>query len=95
MFRSTTPSLIWSLTARADLIRLRDFIEPHNPEAAKNAAQSLNIIIQHSGIGTRLKDRHDRELFVPFGKRGSVIRYRIDADAIVILKIGHSLEERY
>ncbi|MBS3955353.1 MAG: type II toxin-antitoxin system RelE/ParE family toxin [Methylomicrobium sp.] len=97
MSRSTTPSLIWSLTARADLIRLRDFIELHNPEGAKNAAQSLtkaaNLIIQHPGIGTRRKDRHDRELFVPFGKRGSVIRYRIDADAIVILKIGHSLEE--
>ena len=41
MSQYKTPSLIWSLAAREDLIRLRQFIEPHNPEAAKNAAQSL------------------------------------------------------
>lgn len=98
MPQSKTSPLIWSLTARADLIRLREFIAPHNPEAAKNAAKSLkkaaNLIIQHPGIGTRLEGRQDREPFVPFGKRGYVIRYRIDGTAIVILKIWHSLEER-
>lgn len=98
MPRSKTPSLIWTLAARADLIRLRQFIAPHNPEAAENAAQTLkkaaNLIIQHPGIGVRLEGRQDRELFVPFGKRGYLIRYRIDDTAIVILKIWHSLEER-
>lgn len=98
MSRSKTSPLIWSLTARADLIRLREFIEPHNQEAARNASNSLkkaaNLIVQHPGIGTRLTGRQDRQLFVPFGKRGYVIRYRIDDDAIVILKIWHSLEER-
>lgn len=98
MSRSKTTSLIWSLAAQTDLIRLRQFIEPHNPEAARNAAQSLkkaaNRIIQHPGIGVRLEGRQDRELFVPFGKRGYIIRYRIDDNAIVILKIWHSFEER-
>lgn len=98
MPRTKTPVLIWSATARADLIRLRQFIEPHNPEAARNAAQALkkaaSLMIQHPGIGTRLEGRQDRELFVPFGHRGYVIRYRLDSDAIVILKIWHGLEER-
>jgi plasmid stabilization system protein ParE len=97
MPRPKTPVLIWSSTARADLIRLRQFIEPHNPEAARNAAQALkkaaSLIIQHPGIGTRLEGRQDRGLFVPFGHRGYVMRYRLD-DAIVILKIWHGLEER-
>ena len=34
-------NLIWSPAARADLIRLREFIEPHNPEAARRAAEAL------------------------------------------------------
>lgn len=98
MSRSQVPKLIWSLAARADLIRLRQFIEPHNPDAAKNAAQTLKkaatLIVQHPGIGKRLEGRQDRELFVPFGHRGYVIRYRLDENAIVILKIWHGLEIR-
>lgn len=98
MPRSKTSTLIWSPTARADLVRLRQFIEPHNSEAARNVAQSLkkavNLIIQHPGAGSRLDGRQDRELFVPFGQRGYVIRYRPVDNAIVILKIWHSLEDR-
>jgi plasmid stabilization system protein ParE len=98
MSRSKPPVLIWSVAARADLIRLRQFIEPHNPNAARNAAQTIknaaNLILQHSGIGKRLEGRQDRELFVPFGQRGYVIRYRLDENAIVILKIWHGLEDR-
>lgn len=98
MSRAKNPVLIWSATARADLIRLRQFIEPHNPEAARNAAQALkkaaSLIMQHPGIGTRLEGRQDRELVIPFGHRGYVMRYRIDGDSIVILKIWHGLEER-
>ncbi len=98
MPRSETPTLIWSPTARTDLVRLRQSIEPNNSEAAKNAARSLkkafNLIIQHAGVGNRLEGRRDRELFVPFGQRGYVIRYRLADNAIVILKIWHSLEDR-
>lgn len=35
-----------------------------------------------------------RELFVTFGARGYVIRYRIDKDHIVIVRVWHSLEQR-
>jgi plasmid stabilization system protein ParE len=98
MSRTKPPVLIWSATARADLIRLRQFIEPHNHEAARNAAQTIKkaalLIQQHAGIGKRLDGRLDRELFVPFGHRGYVIRYRLDGEAIIILKIWHGLEER-
>ena len=98
MSGSKPPVLIWSVAARADLIRLRQFIEPHNSNAARNAAQTLrnaaSLILQHPGIGKRLEGRQDRELFVPFGQRGYVIRYRLDENAIIILKIWHGLEDR-
>jgi plasmid stabilization system protein ParE len=80
------------------VIRLREFIEPHNPEAARSAAQALKkaagLIVRYPGIGKRLEGRQDRELVVPFGQRGYIIRYRLDEDAVVILKIWHGLEAR-
>ena len=91
-------ALKWSPIALADVKRLRAFIEPHNPEAARRAAASLkqaaNLLLAHPGIGTRLEGRQDRELFVPFGQRGYVMRYRLDGDEIVILKIWHGSENR-
>jgi plasmid stabilization system protein ParE len=77
---------------------LRRFIEPGSPSAARRAAEALTkgaaLLLDHPGLGRRLERRPDRELDVPFGKRGYVIRYRLDGDAIVILKIWHSREER-
>ena len=84
-------TLKWSSTALADIRRLRAFIEPHNPDAARRAAASLkraaSLLLAHPGIGTRSDGRQDRELFVPFGQRGYVMRYRLAGNEIVILNI--------
>lgn len=92
------PTLIWSPAARDDVVRLRKFIELHNPEAARRAAESLKksarILQAHPGSGRRLAGRQDRELFVPFGKRGYIIRYRLDGETVVILRVWHSLEDK-
>ena len=95
---SRTLRLVWSPAARNDLIRLRDYIGEHNPDAARRAAEALkkaaNLLLEHPGIGSRIEDREDRELFVPFGQRGYVLRYRLDEETIVILRLWHGLEER-
>lgn len=92
------PKLKWSAAALEDVKRLRQFIELHNPQAARRAAESLkqaaDLLLTHPGIGKRLEGRQDRELFVPFGQRGYILRYRLDGEVIVILKIWHSLEKR-
>ena len=91
-------TLKWSPAAVADVQRLRAFIEPHNSSAARHAAASLkqaaSTLLMHPGIGKRLEGRQDRELFVTFGQRGYVIRYRLDGDDLVILRIWHGLEDR-
>jgi len=96
--RPQAAKLVWSPAARTDLVWLREFIALHNPDAARRAAQSLkksaNLIAEHPGIGTRLESRQDREIFVPFGARGYIIRYRYDGKMVVILRIWHSLEDR-
>ncbi|HUL12708.1 MAG TPA: type II toxin-antitoxin system RelE/ParE family toxin [Methylococcaceae bacterium] len=66
--------------------------EPRTPTLKWSPAAQL--LITHPGIGKRLEGRQDRELFVPFGQRGYVMRYRLDGDDIVILKIWHALEDR-
>ncbi|MEJ2389346.1 MAG: type II toxin-antitoxin system RelE/ParE family toxin [Chromatiaceae bacterium] len=98
MPRSRALKLVWSQAARRDLIRLREFIEPHNPAAARRAAAMLrkaaNLLQEQPGIGRRIEGREDRELSVPFGQRGYLLRYRLHEDTIVILRIWHGLEDR-
>jgi plasmid stabilization system protein ParE len=98
MPRSRALKLVWSPAARRDLIRLREFIEPHNPAAARRAAAILrkaaNLLQEQPGIGRRIEGREDRELSVPFGQRGYLLRYRLHEDTIVILRIWHGLEDR-
>lgn len=98
MPRSRALKPVWSPAARRDLIRLREFIEPHNPAAARRAAailrKSANLLQEQPGIGRRIEGREDRELSVPFGQRGYLLRYRLHEDTIVILRIWHGLEDR-
>jgi plasmid stabilization system protein ParE len=86
--------------ARADLIRLRKFLEPHGEalagrvlDALLSAAQSLEDMPERGHPATRPQYR---ELLVPFGRSAYVIRYRIDAarGAVVIVRIWHGREER-
>ena len=90
--------LVWSPAARNDLIRLREFVRRHNPDAARRVADALtkgaNLVLEHPGIGTRIEDRQDREFFVPFGQRGYVLRYRLHEETVVILRLWHGFEDR-
>jgi plasmid stabilization system protein ParE len=98
MPESRTAVLIWTPAARADLIRLRSFIEPHNPQAARRAAESIKeaakLLMANPAIGKRVEERQDRELFIPFGQRGYVLRYRVDDKTVVVLHVWHGLENR-
>ena len=98
MPRTGNLSLVWSATARADLIRLHAFIQPHNPRAAKQSAgkilKATRLILDNPAIGTPLEGRQDYELFTPFGQNGYIFRYQIIERKIVILKIWHSRENR-
>jgi toxin ParE1/3/4 len=95
---SSSLTLIWTSTALADLQRLRSFIAQHNPHAAKRAAQTIKQavmrLLDHPELGKPLDGREDRELFIPFGQRGYVLRYRLHGNAIIVLKLWHGLEDR-
>lgn len=92
--------LIWTRPAAEDVNRLRAFIRVHNPDAAQRAAQAIQkaaaLLLQHPSIGHPAHDLPDfRDLFIPFGSRGYVMRYRLDKNHIIVVRVWHSLEERH
>ena len=90
---------IWLPEARADVQRLFDFLVEAGPS---NAAAALRIIrggaarlLEHPRIGRRMDDETERrELILPFGAGVYVLRYRIEGETIVILRVWHGREDR-
>ena len=91
--------LKWLPEALDDLKRLHEFIEPHSPNAAINAVNTLIEAVETLPEFPEKGRPWDaelgfRELPVKFGARGYVIRYRLFEDQIIIVRVWHSLEDR-
>jgi plasmid stabilization system protein ParE len=92
--------LIVSPSATADLARLYAFLADKNPGAADRVAAALIAAVQSLDIlperGRPLGTQNVRELIVPFGRAGYVLRYayREQADEVIVLRIWHSREMR-
>jgi plasmid stabilization system protein ParE len=91
----------WLPKAQDDLVRIRDFIRVHNPDAANRAAKKIfettARLLDHNSLGRPVLDiqNHDfRDLFIPFGKSGYWLRYILRQDEIIIVQLWHSRENR-
>jgi toxin ParE1/3/4 len=91
--------LRWLPEAVLDLQRLDRFLRPHNPDAANRS------ILRIRDAAERLLDFPEmgmpyaevsgfRDLHVPFGARGYVLRYRLEDPDILVVRIWHALEDR-
>ncbi len=95
-----TRRLIWLPEAAADLERLRLFLQPLNPQAAQRMArrilEAVKLLKRHSEAGRPVEDPTGfRDLVIPFGGRGYVLRYRsLESGEIVVVKVWHEREER-
>ncbi len=75
------------------LQRIRDFLRPKNPDAARRAGEAIRQGVRILGTQPRLGRMIDdlpeayREWLIDFGDSGYVLRYRIDGDAVTILVI--------
>jgi len=84
--------------AQRDLARLEDFLRAKAPAAALRAATTIQRAVlslrrvPERGRPYEIPDV--RELSVPFGGGGYVIRYIITAGEVIVLRIFHSLEGR-
>ena len=86
-------------TALRDWERLRDFLRPKNPAAAKRAAvailNAVKILERHPQIGRPAEGMDDlayRELQIDFGDNGYVARYRLAEDGVTVLAVRHQKE---
>jgi plasmid stabilization system protein ParE len=88
--------LVFSRASVNDLVRLRDFIAQHNPEAAHPVAQRLLGAIQNlvatPQIGRPVAKMSGEIRELIFGKY--VVRYEVRQGHLYILRIGHGKENR-
>ena len=95
------PQVIYAPGAIRDLQRLREFLRPKNPVAAKRAAYTIIKALQVLGLqpqtGRLVEDMPDqyREWVIDFGDSGYVARYRFDGEAVTILAVRHQKEVEY
>ena len=93
-------NLIVSQAAAADLERLHEFLADKNTAAARQAVSALVTAAEslHSfpERGRPSGVPNIRELIVPFGRSGYILRYAYSAatDEIIILRIWHGRETR-
>lgn len=93
------PEIRWLPEALADAERLLGFIKDKSPSAAAQAARTIQkgarLLANFPEMGRPMFDNSGRrELFLSFGAGGYVLRYLLDGNAVVILRVWHSKEQR-
>jgi len=92
--------LIVSQAAAVDLARLRVFLVDKSPDAADRAVATLVAAVQSLDTfperGRPSGIPNVRELIVPFGQSGYVLRYtyREQDDEVIVFRIWHGREAR-
>lgn len=95
------PQVIFTPGAIRDIERLREFLRPKNPAAARRAGESIIKAVKVLGhqpqIGRPVPDMSEqyREWPIDFGDSGYVARYRFDGETVTILAVRHQKEVGY
>ena len=92
--------ITWLTGAARDIDRLRDFLKSKNPLAAQRAAkhiiEGVNILTDNPAAGVSVEELVDyRELILPFGSGEYIVRYRLEGEQVVIVRVRHSREESF
>ena len=87
----------WLESAILDLQRLREFILPHNLDAAQRAFRIINTAVSPLASNPRIGKPVDdlpgyHDIFIPFGASGYVLRYLLNGDTICIIAVKHCKE---
>jgi len=89
-------NLFFSRSAVHDLVRLREFIAQHSPNAAGRISKRLRgailELVNHPQIGRPVPDLPGEIRELIFGKY--VVRYEVRARELFVLRIWHAKEDR-
>ncbi len=94
------PQVRFAPAALRDLERLREFLRPKNPAAARRAGETIinavQVLRQQPMVGRSVEDLPPeyREWVIDFGASGYVALYRYagEGDAITVLALRHQRE---
>jgi len=90
--------VVWSARSTTQLRKLKVFLEQSNPNAARRAAQvilaGVRQLRQFPAMGRPVEGTipGTRDLIIPFGHGGYVIRYILHEDVVTIAAVKHTLE---
>ena len=89
--------IIWLPGAIFDLKRLKEFLATLDKGAAQKAVvtikRSVALLEQYDSLGKPVADLPDfRDVIIPFGSAGYVLRYRIRNEVVVIVAVRHAKE---
>jgi len=92
-------NVVWLPEAKQDIQRLHDFLKEQNPQAAQACIQAIRAEAQQLGAypesGRPMSDDTGRrQLFISFGAAGYVLRYMLDGDLVVVIRVWHTREDR-
>jgi toxin ParE1/3/4 len=89
-----------SQEAADDVMRIREFLSAKNPDAAKRALAEIFSALQKVQIfpdlGKPTEDIDVRQIVVPFGNAGYIVRYTVRPGSgnVLALRIWHGREAR-
>lgn len=98
---ASMPQVIFAQAAIRDIHRLRAFLRPNNPDAARRAGdairQGVKILGSQPRVGRAVEGLPERyrEWLIDFGDSGYITRYRLDESTVAILAVRHQKEASY
>lgn len=87
----------FSRQARADLLAQIDWLAQLSPAAARRASQSIQNTLAWLAdfpLAAPMADDHHRDAAVRFGRDGFLLRYRVEGDDLIIVRVFHGRQAR-
>jgi len=88
--------LVFSRSAVDDLVRLREFIAQHSPDAARRISERLRgailELVNHPQMGRPVPDLPGEIRELIFGRY--MVRYEVRSKKLYVLRIWHGKENR-
>lgn len=92
--------ILLSPDAASDVERVREFLDINNPEVAKRALRTIFAVLERveefPDLGRPTEDDDIRQIVIPFGAAGYIVRYTIlpENGDVLVLRLWHGREVR-
>ena len=89
--------VVFTARARADVMAQLTWLSERTPMAARKAVERLHTrlaLLADFPASAPAIDHVQREATIRFGRDGFVVRYRLEADVIVVIRLFHGKQKR-